>query len=290
MITGQLASGRPSVTAQRVAVRRAAHQLLDRPLVFDDPVAVRIIGREAGARLFTNPYAGAGGLDRYFRAFMAARSRIAEDELAAAVRRGVHQYVILGAGLDTFAYRNPFSPGTLRVFEVDHPSTQVWKRARLSEMGIATPPDLTFAPIDFDRLTLAEGLAAAGFDRLRPAFFSWLGVTHYLADEVVTATLEFIASTPAGGGGVFDYPVTPPRANLLARWIRAAIMRRVAAAGEPWRSSFRPSELTERLKAMGFSRVEDLGDREINARYFGGRSDGLRVGSLSRVMVLETGP
>src|SRR5512137_207084 len=123
---------RPSATAQRVAMRRAAHQLLDNPKIFDDPLALHIIGKENASALQTDPRQyETTPLSSYLRAFVAARSRYAEDELAFGVRRGVRQYVILGAGLDTFAYRNPYSEGALHVFEVDHPTTQTWKRERL---------------------------------------------------------------------------------------------------------------------------------------------------------------
>jgi methyltransferase (TIGR00027 family) len=142
-----------------VAERRAAHQLLDQPLVFEDPLAVRIIGARAEANLPEQPK---NFVAARFRAFMAARSRFAEDELRDAVARGVRQYVILGAGLDTFAYRNPYPE--LRVFEVDHPSTQAWKRKRLAQVGIPVPSTMTFAPVDFTRETFDDALANAGFD------------------------------------------------------------------------------------------------------------------------------
>lgn len=215
---------------------------------------------------------------------MAARSRFAEDELALSIRRGVRQYVILGAGLDTFAYRNPYPEGTLRVFEVDHPATQAWKRARLAEVGIALPPDLTFAPVDFETQTLAEGLHAAGFDPGTVTFFSWLGVTPYLTTEAVLATLRFIASTPQKGGVVFDYAISPSLLNTVQLRVFDALASRVAAAGEPWRAFFDPAILKQDVEAMGFSQVEDLGQEEINARYFQDRRDGLRVGSLAHLM------
>jgi methyltransferase (TIGR00027 family) len=192
----------PSRTAQRVAMRRAAHQLLDDPKVFDDPVAILIIGKESASALQADPHQSeTTRLSPYLRAFMAARSRYAEDELALGVQRGVRQYVVLGAGLDTFAYRNPY-PEVLHVFEVDHPSTQAWKRARLEEIGIAIPGNLTFAPIDFETQTLAEGLRSAGCDPGICTFFSWLGVTPYLTAEAVAATLRFIASDSCPTVGV----------------------------------------------------------------------------------------
>src|SRR5271155_2688796 len=185
--------GKFSRTARRVAIRRAAHQLLDHPMVLDDPLALRIIGSEAAEELRSNPKEH-HAFSRAFRAFMAARSRYAEDELACAVAHGVRQYVALGAGLDTFAYRNPH-PG-LQVFEVDHPATQAWKREQLQAAGIAIPASLTFVPLDFERQTLAEGLGECGFDSSAAAFLSWLGVTPYLTRDAFLITASFIAGMP----------------------------------------------------------------------------------------------
>src|SRR5215469_11471000 len=160
--------GKASQTALRVAIRRAAHQLVDRPPVMDDPIAVRLIGDAYPRDLERASHTVA----RDFRAYMAARSRYAEDHLAQAVAAGVRQYVVLGAGLDTFAYRNPFAG--LRVFEVDHPATQAWKRGLLAAASIAIPATLAFTPVDFEKDTLADRLAMAGFQAHEPAFFSWL--------------------------------------------------------------------------------------------------------------------
>jgi methyltransferase (TIGR00027 family) len=276
---------RPSATAQRVAIRRAAHLLLDDPKVFDDPVALRVIGRESALALQADPRKfETTPLSPYLRAFVAARSRYAEDELALGVRRGVCQYVILGAGLDTFAYRNPYPQGVLHVFEVDHPTTQTWKRARLEEVGITLPGDLTFAPVDFETETVAEGLLGAGYDSGKRTFFSWLGVAEYLTTEAVMATLRFIASAPAGSGVVFDYMLSPSLLTPAQRSRFDALAQRVALAGEPWQSFFDPTLLTRDLQAMGFGYVEDSGPEEINATYFKDRKDGLRVGSLSHLM------
>jgi methyltransferase (TIGR00027 family) len=276
---------RPSVTAQRVAMRRAAHQLLDDPKVFDDPVALRIIGKESTSALQADPRQyEVTPLSSYLRAFVAARSRYAEDELALGVRRGVRQYIILGAGLDTFAYRNPYPEGVLHVFEVDHQTTQTWKRARLEEVGLTLPGDLTFAPVDFETQILEEGLRGTGYDAGKCTFFSWLGVTEYLTSEAVMATLRFITSAPAGSGIVFDYMIAPSLLTPIQRSGFDALSRRVASAGEPWRAFFDPELLTRDLRAMGFRYVEDKGPEEINARYFKNRKDGLRVGSLSHMM------
>jgi len=279
----------PSATAQRVAIKRAAHQLLDDPKVFDDPLALHIIGKQHASALQADPrQCEAGPLSPYLRAFVAARSQYAEDELALGVQRGVCQYVIMGAGLDTFAYRNPFSEGVLRVFEVDHPATQTWKRARLEEAGIALPGDLTFAPVDFETQTLAAGLLDAGYDAGYDAgkctFFSWLGVTQYLTTDAVMGTLRFIASMPAGSGIVFDYMLSSSLLTPAQRSRLDALAQRVASAGEPWHTFFDPRLLTKDLQAMGFGYSEDKGPEKINARYFEGRQDGLRVGSLSHIM------
>ncbi len=277
---------RPSETALRVALRRAAHQLLDHPKVLDDPVALRIIGRTRASLLLADPARHESHpLFSYLRAFVAARSRCSEDELAQGVARGVRQYVILGAGLDTFAERNPHPPGTVRVFEVDHPWTQEWKRSCLEEAGQAIPGDLTFAPVDFETQTLAQGLRLAGFDPSERAVFSWLGVTEYLTREAVTATLGFIASLPEGSAVVFDYMLSPSLLTPRQKRIFDGIAQRTAAAGEPWRSTYDPARLKDEILSLGFGHVEDLGPGDINARYFSGRADGLKVGTLSHIAI-----
>jgi len=274
--------GKFSRTAQRVAIRRAAHQLLDQPRVLDDPLALRIIGAEAAEELRSNPKEH-HAFSRAFRAFMAARSRYAEDELARAVAHGVRQYVVLGAGLDTFAYRNPH-PG-LRVFEVDHPATQAWKRGQLEAADISIPPTLTFVPIDFERQTLADGLGGAGFDLGAGAFYSWLGVTPYLTREACTTTLSFVAKMPAGSGVVFDFAVDPLLLDAGQREALQALSERVARYGEPFQLFFDPRQLQDELMGMGFHRTEFLQGKELNARYFKDREDGLLVrGGLGHLM------
>lgn len=277
-----------SRTAIRVAARRAAHQVLDRPLVLEDPIALEMVGPEAVAQIptSTNTFLGRPGLA--LRAFLVARSRLAEDELARAIHRGTAQYVILGAGLDTFAYRHADAATSLRVFEVDHPATQEWKRRKLAMSSIAVPASLTFAPVDFERQTLAAGLAAAGFDANRPAFFSWLGVTMYLTDAAITSTLQFIVSLPRGGGIAFDYSVPRASLNFLERLAFDRLSRRVATAGEPFVTFLDPAMVRTRLTTLGFREIVDFGRDEINARYFSGRRDGLRIyGRLGRIVSAE---
>jgi methyltransferase (TIGR00027 family) len=274
--------GKFSKTALRVAIRRAAHQILDKPRVLDDPLALRIIGSEAEEALRSNPKEH-HAFARAFRAFMAARSRYAEDELANAVARGVRQYVVLGAGLDTFAYRNPHAG--LRVFEVDHPTTQAWKRDQLQTAGIAMPPSLTFVPTDFEQETLADGLAHSEFNVKAAAFFSWLGVTPYLTRDACMATLGFIAKMPAGSGVVFDFAVDPALLNAGQRQALDALAARVAGYGEPFQLFFDPGKLQDELKGVGFHRTEFLQGKDLNERYFKDRQDGLMVrGSIGHLM------
>jgi methyltransferase (TIGR00027 family) len=274
--------GQFSRTAQKVAIRRAAHQLLDQPRVLDDPLALRIIGAEAAAALQSSKREN-HGFSRAFRAFMAVRSRYAEDQIARAVANGVRQCVVLGAGLDTFACRNPHPE--LRVFEVDHPDTQAWKRAQLHAAGIAIPESLTFVAVDFERQVLADELRQASFRESEPVFFSWLGVTPYLTHAAFASTLSFIAKMPAGSGVVFDFAIDRKLLNLGQRIALDVLANRVAAAGEPFQLFFDPAGLQEELRGLGFRRTEFLGREQLNARYFKDRTDGLRVrGGLGHLM------
>lgn len=274
--------GRPSRTALRVAMRRAAHQITDDPKVLDDPLAVQIVGREAASTLpaISDRFSPAA---LYMRAFMAARARFAEDELALAVARGVTQFVILGAGLDTFAYRNPFR--NLRVFEVDHPATQEWKRQRLAAGNIAIPDSVTYAAVDFNTQTLADGLRAADFQSEQPAFFSWLGVTMYLATDTVLTTLRLVHAMSPQNGIVFDYTVPRSSLKFTEKMIFDTIARRVAATGEPFQGFFDPADLTAKLQEIGYTHIEDLDTAKINARYFANRTDKFRVaGAMGHLM------
>jgi len=268
-----------------VAVRRAAHQLFDRPLILDDHLAIRIIGSEEAIKLSSSEQDDAAA--RGMRAFMAVRSRFAEDELAAAVARGTKQYVVFGAGLDTFAFRNPHAG--LRVFEVDHPATQQGKRELLQTAGIEIPEETVFVPVDFERETLSTGLERNGFRMDARAFFSWLGVVPYLSEQAFEDTLSFIAALPKPSGVVFDYGVARSALNWRERFMLDALAARVAAAGEPFRLFFEPEHLAAKLKEMGFSHIEDLGADEINRRYFSGRTDGLQLKSnLGRLLSAKT--
>lgn len=255
----------------RVAIRRAAHQLADPPPVLDDPIAVRLIGPGYERDMERAMHS----VGRDFRAFMAARSRYAEDRLAESVAQGVRQYVILGAGLDTFAYRNPFAE--LRVFEVDFPATQEWKHELLAVAGIAIPRNVIYVPLDLEHKTLTESLRDAGFDAAAPGCFCWLGVAPYLTLEGFRGTLQAVGRLPAGTLLTFDYGFPPETLSPARRVIFDRLAGRVAAAGEPFRLFFRPDQVEEELRGAGFHRVEQVDHEGLNARYFRGRADGLRL-------------
>ena len=277
-------AGQPSRTAVRAALRRAAHQVLDKPLVFEDPLALRMIGREVAAALRKDPSRFESQLgSSSLRAFLVARSRIAEDALARAVDQGVRQYVVLGAGMDTYAYRQRV-PG-LRVFEVDQAATQEWKRMRLKEVGLAEPESLTFVPVDFERQALVEALTSSGLVPDKPTFFSWLGVTPYLSKPAVWTTLQAVAAlTKTGGGITFDYAVPVETLNVLQRAKFAIMQRRVSAAGEPFETFLRPETLKKKLHELGFSVVRDRGPEALNEKYFANRTDDLSVGEMGHVV------
>jgi methyltransferase (TIGR00027 family) len=265
-----------------VALRRAAHQLYDaRPLVFDDPIAVPILTPDYLPELHKT----ATKLEKPFsvalRAFLVTRSRYAEDQLAAAVAKGVTQYVLLGAGLDTFAHRNPHP--ALRVFEVDHPATQQWKRELLAHTGLAHPLALTYVPVDFETESLPEQLLRAGHDATLPTVFAWLGVVPYLTLPAFRATVAFVAAQPPGSGLICDY--SQPRAALpfFEQLAHDSLAARVALAGEPFQLFFTPSEMAAELSA--FRTLEDLGSSELNTRYLDHRTDSLKLlGSAARLL------
>jgi methyltransferase (TIGR00027 family) len=267
--------GTPSITAMRVAMRRAAHQIYDRPLVLDDPIALAIMGEERCDKLRSDPATQSEPIAVAMRAFMAVRARFAEDHLAEAVAAGVTQYVVLGAGLDTFAHRNPFLQ--LRVFEVDFPATQTWKHEMLAEAKLPHPSCLTYAPVDFESQTLREGLATAGFDPNAKTFFSWLGVVPYLTLEAFRSTLNFTATLPQGSGLAFDYGL--PRESLSEKGQIAFdyLSSRVRRAGEPFQLFMTPEQTAAELTRTGYRTIEDLNPAAITARYFANRGDTLAI-------------
>jgi methyltransferase (TIGR00027 family) len=250
-------------------------------VIFEDPIAVPILTTRYAEEL---RHISAQPERRFavaMRAFLVARSRYAEENLGRAIEKGVRQYVLLGAGLDTFPYRNPYAE--LHVVEVDHPATQAWKRELLAQSGIPIPENLTLAPVNFETQSLSSQLAAAGFDFERPAFFAWLGVVPYLTIEAFRATVAFISELPSGSGVTLDYGQPREALPLMERMGQDALAARVQQAGEPFRLFFTPGQIAAELTA--FREVEDLGSAEINARYFQDRRDGLGLkGSAGRLL------
>jgi methyltransferase (TIGR00027 family) len=270
--------GQRSRTAVLPAVLRAAHQTLDGdPKILLDHIA----GGLVEALLRDDPQAAPDELQtplmKRLRAVFVVRSRYAEDVLEEVSRRGVGQYVILGAGLDTFAYRQPPWARGIRVFEVDHPATQEWKCQLLRRAGIQAPEHLRFCPIDFETTSLPEALRAVSFDLRTPTFFSWLGVTQYLTEAAIALTLEFVLSLPSGSGIVFSFLVPEDLLETNLRQELTSIAETAASSGEPWITRLEPTVLRRRLVQMGFSSVYHLTPESADEHYFHGRSDGLRA-------------
>ena len=263
----------PSRTALMIARQRAAHQVLDHGSILSDPFAMKILREDEKEVLqFANghPLASIG------RLFTTARSRLAEDALSRAVARGVRQIVILGAGLDTFALRNPHGAGEIRIYEVDHPATQAGKRERLAEAQIALPPSLIFVPVDFEQDELGEKLVAAGFQQNAPAFFTWLGVVPYLTEDAIDRTLDYISSIQ-NSEVVFDYMEPAEAFSEELRQIEKARADQLEKLGERSATRFEPDGVAAVLRSHGFCDLEDIDFQEIASR-FGSAVQGLAPG------------
>jgi methyltransferase (TIGR00027 family) len=262
----------PSRTALMIARQRAAHQVLDHGSILYDPFALKILHEnEKDVLQFANqhPLASIG------RLFTAARSRIAEDALSRAVERGIRQIVILGAGLDTFALRNPHG-AEIRIYEVDHPATQAWKGQRLAEAQIALPPWLILVPVDFERDDLREKLAAAGFQQNSAAFFTWLGVVPYLTQDAVARTLDYMSSIQ-NSEVVFDYLEPPEAFSEELRQLEKERTEQLKKIDERSVCRFEPAGMAAILRAHGFCAIEDIDFQEVASR-FGRAVQGLAQG------------
>jgi len=262
METSNMKPNEPSLTARMIARQRAAHQLLDRGSILHDSFAMKILGEdEKDVVEFANalPLASIG------RLFVTARSRIAEDALSGAVERGIRQIVILGAGLDTFALRNPHG-AQIRIYEVDHPATQAWKRQRLAEAQLALPPWVVLVPVDFERDDLGETLARAGFQQNSPAFFTWLGVVPYLTRDAIGGTLDFVASI-RNSEVVFDYMEPPQAFSGEIKELVKERTKQLKKFDEGSCSYFEPDGIAAILRAHGFCEIEDTNFQEITSRF-----------------------
>jgi methyltransferase (TIGR00027 family) len=279
---------KPSRTGELTAIMRAIHQTVDdEPRIVVDSIAPRLVDAASGAddwlaQILNHPFA------KQWRAGFLTRNRYAEDCLAGGVERGVRQYAILGAGLDTFAFRQPLWARPISVYEIDHPATQSLKRDRLAAAGIAIPPNLAFVPIDFEKTSLADALRGAGFDFSKQTFFSWLGVTQYLTLDAIKETLELVLTLPRSSEIVFSFILPFEMSPRLEAEALATVARKAAEVGEPWLSTFRAEDLKVRLRAMGFSEVIHVTPEDVYERYLKNRHDGLearRGEQLIRVVV-----
>lgn len=258
-----------SWTARIAAYARAYHYAHDSARVFEDSLADALITpeeRETIAKAIRRPGAHTLG-----------RARYNEEKLSAAIDRGISQYVIVGAGLDTFAFRRPDLQDRLRVFELDHPLTQTLKRDRLLQAALTVPPHLHFCPTDFERDSVGSSLSRSPFDPAAPTFFSWLGVTYYLTGQAISRTLTSIQTVAAPKSElVMDYAdssvLLPTNQSPQIRDLFVLLRN----AGEPLIFGFDPRTMTEELAAVGFELLEDLDAKAQAARYFADRVDGLR--------------
>ena len=278
--------GRASATAVGAAGHRAAHQVLERGLVFADPLALSILGADADQAL---ALARDRPERRPLRLFIAMRSRFAEDMARRAVAEGVRQILVLGAGLDTFAYR--LEPAAdLAFYELDHPATQADKRGRLARAKIAEPPHLAYVARDFEQGLMTTNLKAAGFDPDKRTFVLWLGVTPYLTADAVFTTLGELAGWPGGAEVVFDYANPPDRIREAAtRNFHQQMAGQVAASGEPFRCYLDTAALHERARVLGFAEIEDLDRATLASRYLPHLPIAPRPGPGGHVVRMATG-
>jgi methyltransferase (TIGR00027 family) len=278
---------RPSLTPEGAAVMRALHQQLDGdPKILDDPVAARLVDHSSDfyqSRLELLARLPVPTRQRLKSTFV-MRSRFAEDCLAESLGSGVRQYVLLGAGLDTFAFRQPSWADTLRVFEVDHPATQRWKRGLLKQAGLSLPANLSFVPTDFKEVSLATALSQARMDNSGPTFLSMLGVSQYLTDTTLDETLKFVLSLPRHSELVFSFVASDAVLTADDVALAKAFSDQFLAIGEPWLSRFVPDQLVAKLTMMGFSKVFHLAPEKANQLYFQNRSDGLNASLLEQMI------
>jgi len=276
-----------SATATGVAVARGAHRSCDQPpWVLDDPFALQLAGPRWAEIQGASEAAFPETALRQSRASVVARSRYAEDRL---VSGGYRQYVILGAGLDSFAWRRADLIGWLRLFEVDHPASQAWKRDRITELDLPVRDGHVFAPVDFETEPLRDGLTRAGLDWSQPAFFSWLGVMIYLTPEAITATLNTVSGCGTGSEIVLSYDAPDAFLDDTAREMVKIEARQVAATGEPYTTRMSPAQAETLIESAGLEVVEHLAPQALYDRYFAQRSDGLRPSTAERLIAARTG-
>lgn len=284
---GPMASNeQPDHTAVRVALWRALHVELDpAPHVFVDQVGARLVA-EPGWHSRPDM---APDFSKSMRASIVGRARFVEDLVEERVARGVNQYVILGAGLDTFAQRRADLGGRVRVFEIDQPATQAWKRKRLEECGLLSPERLRFVPVDFEAgESWWDRLQVEGFDAGKPAVIVSTGVSMYLTREANEATLRQLARLASGSTFAMTFMLALPLLEPAERSVMEFVMKRAAESGTPFLSLFDPAELVALAGSAGFKDAQYVAAEELYRRYFASRADGLRAGSAEAFLVAES--
>lgn len=273
--------GRPSATALMAAAARAAHLIVDdEPRIFADPIAGRLLGDRAEELISYHTLHGTHPVLSGARVQVACRSRYAEEALARAVAAGTAQYVILGAGLDSFAYRGGLA-GRVRVFEVDHPASQEVKRSALAAAGIAVPGNVTFVPADLAAGSLTASLADAGFDRSAPAMVCWLGVTMYLTADAIAETMTAVAGLAPGSELIADYLLPEDARDEAGALYGSMVAQASAEQGEPWRSCFTPARIEDLARRAGLGAVRSVRQRDTVPARLWRRTDSLRPAELA---------
>jgi len=273
----------PSRTALTAAAARAGHLIVDHePFIFADTLAADLLGDRADELIGYHRVHGSHLVLAGARTQVTCRSRYTEQALAGALDRGVAQYVMLGAGLDTFAYRSALA-GRLAVFEVDEPATQEWKRQRLAEAGLAAPPNTRFVPVDFEMDSLTSRLVRAGLDLAAPALVSWLGVTMYLTQDAIGAVLAEVGQFALGTELILDYMLPAELRDEIGNSYVEQVAPAAAQWGEPWLSFFSPGQMTALLEGHGFAGVRNIAQRDVGADEMWRRTDVLRPADLSKL-------
>jgi methyltransferase (TIGR00027 family) len=270
-----------SQTALTAAAARAAHLIVDQPpWIFADPLAIALLGDQGPGLVDYHRAHGTHVVLAGARAQTTCRSRYAEDALAAAIDRGVNQYLILGAGLDSFSYRSDLA-GMVRVFEVDHSDSQQSKRAALSAARLAVPDNVVFVPFDFEKGALTAALTAHSFDPALPAFVSWLGVTMYLTEEALTGTLAELGHLAPGSEIVADYMLPADMRDSDGSAYAEQVAPVAAEHGEPWLTFLAPAQMSDLLTRSGWTPLRHLRQQEVGDTGTWQRSDSLRPAALS---------
>ena len=278
-------SGKHSYMAEASAYLRAVHMELDgEPRILEDPLAAILLGPGLDAKIAVDRERLESAPLVKARSLIVMRSRYAEDELAAAIDRGITQYVILGAGLDTSPYRSGHPSMSIQTFEVDHPDTQRWKLEKLDGAGVQLRDNLHHVAVDFEKDSLAERLGADGFRSDEPTFFSWLGVSYYLHPESVLGVFRYVASLPASSQIVFDFVMDDSELNETELKAMKTIVEYVQRYGEPWLCKFGPKKLQLALRETGFSETYHFSHALATQRYFEDRADGLFLDFTTQMM------